>query len=61
MWPELYSYFDRPSDIEPTNDHVQTVSKCLSDPEVKLIGHFVSFAIKPFNYFLQDFTFMQAV
>ena len=55
QWPALYSYFDRQSDIEPTNDRVQRVAKRLSDPEVKLICHFVSFAMKPFNTFTTAF------
>ena len=44
-WPALYSYFERKSDIEPSNDRFDNVR----DPEVKLICHFVSFAQKPFN------------
>lgn len=51
QWPALYSYFDRQSDVEPSNARVQRVAKHLSDPEVKLVCHFVSFAIKPFNVF----------
>ena len=51
QWPALYSYFDRQSDIEPTSDRVQRVAKYFNDPEAKLIYHFVSFAMKPFNTF----------
>ena len=55
QWPALYSYFDRQSGIEPSSDRVQRIIKLLCDPEVKLICHFVSFAMKPFNTFSTAF------
>lgn len=49
QWPALYAYFDREVDIESTNKRVQRISKLLKKPIVKLICHFVSFALKPLN------------
>jgi hypothetical protein len=55
QWPALYAYFDREVDIEPTNERVQRIAKHLEKPLVKLICHFVSFALKPLNKFSQAF------
>ena len=51
QWPALHAYFDREVDIEPSNQRVQRISKHLKNPMVKLLCHFVSFALKPLNKF----------
>ena len=55
QWPALYTYFDRQVDIEPTNNRVQRVATQLRDPQVKIICHLVSYAMKPFNKFSTAF------
>ena len=55
QWPALYCYFDRQSEQEPANYRVQRIARQLTDPEVKLICHFISFAMKPFNTFSTAF------
>ena len=51
----MYAYFDRQVDIKPTNASVQRVASQLKDPEVKLICHFVLYAMKPLNRFSTAF------
>ena len=51
QWPALHAYFDREVDIEPSNERVQRIAQQLRKPLVKLICHFVSFALKPLNKF----------
>ena len=51
QWPALYAYFDRQVDIEVTNARVQRIASQLKDPAVKLMCHFVLYALKPFNKF----------
>ena len=51
QWPSLHAYFDREADIEPGNERVQRIPKQLKNPIVRLICHFVSFALKPLNKF----------
>ena len=51
QWPALYAYFDREADIVTSNERVQRISKQLKKPIVRLICHFVSFALKPLNKF----------
>ena len=51
QWPAPHAYFDREVDIEPGNERVQRITKQLKKPIVKLICHFVSFALKPLNKF----------
>lgn len=55
QWPALYSYFDRQAGIEASNARVQRIASQLKDPEVKLICHFVMYAMKPFNKFSTAF------
>ena len=44
QWPALYAYFDRQIEVEPTSDRVQIIATLLSDPQVKIDSHFVSYA-----------------
>ena len=44
-------YFDRQEGIEPNNSRVVCVAQQLCDPEVKLLCHFISYAMKPLNKF----------
>ena len=50
-WPAHHAYFDREVDIEPGNERVQRIAQQLKKPMVKLVCHFVSFALKPLNKF----------
>ena len=47
QWPALHMYFDRQEGIEPNNARVVRVAQQLHDPEVKLLCHFISDAMKP--------------
>ena len=47
----LYAYFDLEAESTAANEHVHRINKLLKDPLVKLICHFVSFALKPLNKF----------
>ena len=50
QWPALHAYFDR----EVESDHnarLQRIAKHLKNPEVKLLCHFVSYALKVFSKF----------
>ena len=51
QWPALRAYFDREVDIKPGNERVQRIAQQLWKPMVKLVCHFVSFALKPLNKF----------
>ena len=55
LWPVLLAYFDRQVDIEAANDHVRRIATQLKDQEAKLLCHFVSYALKPFNQFSASF------
>ena len=55
LWPVLLTYFDRQVDIETANDRVRRITTQLKDPEVKLLCHFVSYALKHFNQFSAAF------
>lgn len=51
LWPPLYAYFDHLTDGDNPDDHVHRVAKHLSDLEVKLFCHFLSYTLKLFNNF----------
>ena len=58
QWPALYAYFDRETDSvsrSSGNSRVQRVANSLHNPMVKLICHFVAFAMKPLNKFSTAF------
>ena len=51
QWPALLAYFDREAEVASGNERVQRIAKQLKKPIVRLICHFVSFALKPLNKF----------
>ena len=58
QWPALYAYFDREADSisrSTGNSRVQRILNQLHNPMVKLICHFVAFAMKPLNKFSTAF------
>ena len=52
LWPALYAYFDRETLTGKSDkERVKRVAKALSSIETKLFCQFVSFALKPLNFF----------
>ena len=51
QWPALHMYFDRQEGIETNNARVVRVAQQLRDSEVKLLCHFISYAMKPLYKF----------
>ena len=56
QWPALFAYFDSEVHACSNNYRVQRITKQLSDPTAKLIGHFVSYVLKPLNIALRTNT-----
>ena len=50
QWSALYAYFDREAENDRST-RVQRIATHLRNPEVKLLCHFVSYAMKGFNKF----------
>ena len=50
QWPALYAYFDKEAETD-RNARLQRIAKHLKKNEVKLLCHFVSYALKGFSKF----------
>ena len=50
QWPALYAYFDKEAESD-RNARLQRIAKHLKNTEVKLLCHFVSYALKGFSKF----------
>ena len=50
QWPALHAYFDKEGESN-RNARLQRIAKHLKNPEVKLLCHFVSYALKGFSRF----------
>ena len=54
-WPALYAYFDRETSSGTNIERAEKIATQLKDPLVKLLCHFIAFALKPLNKFSTAF------
>ena len=60
-WPALYAYFDREASSGTNIERAEKIAKQPKDPLIKLLCHFIAFALKPLNKFPQHFKHVQVV